>query len=195
MRLILTAPALLLVAGVLAGCGPKSAAVQAKAPAAAAPSGASAADTPADFILTPKGAPQRRDGYWEMASYTDTGTPMAKQFYCVGAGSEQKFNMFDALSSAGNCDKKDFKRTATGWTFETRCKVMSMTTTQSGTLSGDFQQTVQVDQTVTQDGDTQKGTIRGKRVGDCPAKFKPGDLVNAHGEKLANLLGFRRSAP
>ena len=68
-------------------------------------------------------------------------------------------------------------------------KLMDATTTQTGTISGDFQQSFLIDQTVSQGAHTQKGTIRGRRVGDCPAKFKPGDLVDAGGDKLGNLLG------
>lgn len=190
MRSACFLPTLLVAAGLLAGCSPKSGAGDAKAPAGGSgPAVAAASAPPADLVLTPKGAPQRRDGYWEMASYADTGTPMSKQFYCVGAGSEQKFSVFDALASVGDCDKRDFTRTPTGWTFATRCKLMDATTTQTGTISGDFQQSFLIDQTVTQGAHTQKGTIRGRRVGDCPAKFKPGDLVDAGGDKLGNLLG------
>jgi len=190
MRSVLTVLPILLAASALAGCGPKSAATDAKTSSqGSAPAVAAASATPADVVLTANGAPQRRDGYWEMASYADTGTPMAKQFYCVGAGSEQKYNLFDALASVGDCQKRDFKRTATGWTFETSCKLMNAATTQSGTISGDFQQAFRVDQTVSQGGSSQKGSIRGTRVGDCPSKFKPGDLVDSGGDRLGNLLG------
>jgi hypothetical protein len=190
MRSACLLPTLVVAASVLAGCGPKSATSDAKAPAGGSePAVAAASAAPADVVITPKGAPQRRDGYWEMASYADTGTPMSKQFYCVGAGSEQKYSLFDALASVGDCDKKDFKRTPAGWTFATRCQLMNATTTQTGTITGDFQQSFLIDQTVSQGAHTQKGTIRGRRVGDCPSKFKPGDLVDADGERLGNLLG------
>jgi len=33
-----------------------------------------------------------------------------------------------------------------------------------------------------------KGSIRGNRLGDCPAQFKPGDLVDGGGAKLGNML-------
>jgi len=188
MRSACVLPTLFVAASVLAGCGAKPGAGDAKAPARGS-GPAVAAAPPADVVLTPKGAPQRRDGYWEMASFADTGTPMAKQFYCVGAGSEQKFSLFDALASVGDCDKRDFTRTPTGWTFATRCKLMDATTTQTGTISGDFQQAFRVDQTVSQGASTQKGSIRGRRVGDCPSNFKPGDLVDADGGKIGNLLG------
>ncbi|MDB5481457.1 MAG: hypothetical protein JWO83_2510 [Caulobacteraceae bacterium] len=182
---------MLFVCGFLAGCGgPPNAADKSAAKDASSDAGGAAA-TPANLALTTAGAPQRRDGYWEMASFTDTGSPMTKQFLCVGAGSESKYSVFDQLASAGECSKKDFTRTATGWTFETRCKVMSYETVQKGTISGDFQQSYRIDQAVTQTPSTteNKGSIRGKRIGDCPAKYKPGDLVDKDGDKLGNMLG------
>ena len=143
----------------------------------------------AGIALTPAGAPKRRDGYWEMASFSDSGTPMAKQFLCVGAASEDKFSIFDQLAAVGDCNKKTFTRTATGWTFETRCQLMDAVTIQEGSISGDFQDNFRVDQTVTQaPASPIKGSIRGKRIGDCPAKFKAGDLVDSSGDVLGNMI-------
>jgi hypothetical protein len=193
MRSVSVVLPVLFAVGLLAGCTPKP---QAGGGAtAAAANGSPAADagpaaTPANVVMTPKGAPQRRDGYWQMASFSETGSPMSKQFLCVGAGSETKFSVFDQLASVGDCSKKDFTRTATGWTFETRCKLMDKETVQTGTIGGDFQQSFRIDQTVTQTPATViKGSIRGQRVGDCPAKFQPGDLVDGDGQKLGNMLG------
>jgi hypothetical protein len=185
MRALRIGLPVLLVCGLLAGCGkPHSAADKSAAKDPSAP-----AATPASVVMTPAGAPQRRDGYWEMTSVSVDGSPMAKQFLCVGAGSEDKYSVFDQLAQVGDCSKKDFTRMVTGWSFETRCKLMGAETVQKGTISGDFQQTFRIDQTVTQTPNTEiKGSIRGKRVGDCPAKFKPGDLVDGDGEKLANVM-------
>src|SRR5258706_13946850 len=120
----------------LAGCGNSSIASNSGATAAAADSPAA---TPANVSLTPKGAPRRADGFWEMASFDENGSPMAKQALCVGAGSEDKFSVFDQLTVMGNCSKQDFRRTSTGWTFETRCELMGTVAVQKGTISGDFQ--------------------------------------------------------
>jgi hypothetical protein len=167
----------------LAACGGSSSGTK------AADGAAAEAPTPAALALTPTGAPHRRDGYWEMASFSDRGTQMGKQFICVGGDSENRFSVFDQLAAVGDCNKRDFKRTATGWTFETRCQLMDKETVQKGTISGDFQQSFRVDQTVTQGADTAiTGSIRGQRIGDCPAKFKPGDLVDQGGDLLGNML-------
>jgi len=182
-----TAFSIAAAASVLAACGAPSTSdkTATKAAGAAAP----AAATPVTVATTPAGAPRRRDGYWEMASYGASGTQMGKQFLCVGAGSEDKFSIYDQLASAGDCSKKDFTRTPTGWAFETRCEMMKFVTVQKGVISGNFQDNFRVDQTVTQTPDTEiKGYILGRRVGDCPAPFAPGDLVDGDGSKIANML-------
>jgi hypothetical protein len=174
---------ILLLCGLVAGCG-KSPSADDGGKSAGAPTA-----TPATLAMTAAGAPKRRDGYWEMGSFSDSGAPMSKQFLCVGAGSEDKFSVFDQLASVGDCSKKTFTRTATGWTFETSCKLMDKVTVQQGTISGDFQDNFRVDQTVTQAPEPpNKGSVRGKRIGDCPAKFKPGDLVDGDGALLGNML-------
>lgn len=171
----------------LAGCGNSSTASNSGAVATTDMPAA----TPANVNLTPKGAPRRADGFWEMASFAEDGSPMAKQALCVGAGSEDKFSVFDQLTVMGNCSKQDFRRTATGWTFETRCELMGTVTVQKGTISGDFQQGFLVDQAVSQATETvRKGQIRGTRRGACPAKYKPGDLVDSDGDVLGNMVAY-----
>jgi hypothetical protein len=188
MRAQVMGAAALLAAGLLAGCGEKAG----SAGKAGSDSAAAAASTPADVAMTPKGAPKRADGYWEMASFGESGTQMGKQFYCVGEGSEDKVSLLDFLASTGACDKQAITRTAGGWAFETRCKMMGDTTVQTGTISGNFRDAFLIDQTVSQTGSSGnrslKGQVRGKRVGACPAKNKPGDLVDGDGSSIGNIL-------
>jgi hypothetical protein len=171
----------IVAAVVLTGCHPPG-----KTAASSGSEGAAA--TPANVALTPKGAPQRRDGYWEMATFTETGAPMRKQYICVDAASEKGFSIFDEINPLSDCAKREFTRTATGWTFESQCTLMKDVTVQKGTISGDFQQSFLVDQTVTEGDHVLKGTIHGKHIGACPAQFKPGDLVDGDGQKLGNML-------
>lgn len=171
----------------LAACGAPSGAEKA-AGTADAPKADAPTATPATVATNAAGAPRRRDGYWELASYGASGTQMGKQFLCVGAGSEDRFSIYDQLSSAGDCSKKDFVRTPAGWSFETRCAMMQMETVQKGAISGDFQNAFRVDQVVTQGTSEIKGSIIGRRIGDCPASFKAGDLVSDEGKLIANML-------
>jgi hypothetical protein len=178
----------LLAAGALAACGGASTDKSASNTALASAPEAPSQSTPANVALNAKGEPRRRDGYWELASFTEQGTPMQKQYLCVGGASEEKFSVFDQVDAAG-CGKQGFKRNASGWSFEMSCKTPYSNTAQKGTIGGDFQIGFLVRQTVTQNGTTMTGSIRGQRVGECPAQFKPGDLVDDHGGKIGNMLG------
>lgn len=189
MRSLPVAVSMFVAACALAGCGPPAAGKKAASEAGSTAGDATAAATPANVALTAKGAPHRRDGYWEMQSFDEHGTAMSKQYLCVGAGSEDRFSVFDQLADAGSCDKRDFVRTPTGWTFETRCKLMDAVTVQKGAISGDFQTGFRIDQTVTQGEINRKGSVRGKYAGACSAKYKPGDLVDDDGQVLGNMLG------
>ena len=185
----ITGVAALVAAALLSGCGAKSGAAD---KAGVGGASAAAASSPADVAMTSNGAPKRADGYWEMASYDERGNEMGKQLNCVGEGSEDKFSLLDFLSLVGDCDKKEISRTAGGWAFETRCKLMGDTTAQTGTMSGNFRDAFVIDQTVTQTDKsgsrTLKGQIRGKRLGACAAKYTPGDLVDADGSVITNVL-------
>jgi hypothetical protein len=148
---------------------------------------ADAAATPAAITLTPKGAPMRRAGYWQI---TRDEARAAGQFHCVDEASEAKFSLFDWLAMVGDCNKKEFTRTASGWNFDTKCTLMGMVTEQKGTLSGDFQDTYTIDQVVTTGrGVSEKGALHGKWLGQCPAGLKPGDFADSDGKKLGNVLG------
>lgn len=149
-------------------CGP----AEAPAPAADIASAPTPSPTPANLAATSSGGPKRADGFWE------TSLGSASQQYCVGADSEEKYSLVDELSLMGDCSKKDFKRSPAGWEFETVCEMMGVTTTQKGVISGDFQTNYTITQEVTSsDSGSRKGTIVARRLGDCPAPYKPGDLV------------------
>jgi hypothetical protein len=179
---------ILLGAGALAACGGASSDKGASRTGQGSTSDVPSQSTPANIALNAKGEPKRRDGYWELASFTEQGTPMRKQYLCVGGASEEKFSVFDQID-AGGCGKQGFKRNASGWSFEMSCKSPYSNTAQKGTVGGDFQNAFLVRQTVTQNGVTATGSIRGKWAGQCPAQFKAGDLVDGDGSKIGNMLG------
>ena len=160
-----------------------------KAPQESASAAPVVAGTPTNVAVTSKGAPRRADGYWQMNSFTSEGSPMMKQYYCVGADSEEKYSLFDQLTIMGNCDKSDFKRTSAGWNFDIQCAIMDQKMAQTGTIVGDFRNSFAMTTSVVENGGSPRtGRIEGKRVGECPAAFKPGDLVNDAGRKMMNLL-------
>ena len=188
MSALVNTLSLAVAACLLTGCGQPSGGAKTGAKDAGATSAAAVA-TPVAVATTPKGAPRRRDGYWEAVSYSDSGTEMQKQFLCVGANSEDSFSLFDQLTVMGNCSKTDFTRTASGWNFDISCEMMNIVSAQKGAIRGDFQNSYRVDLTVTETpGRVIKGSTVGRRIGECPAPFKPGDLVNERGTKLFNML-------
>ena len=153
----------------------------------AAPATAAAPAIPAQAAESPSNGPRRRDGYWEMRSLREDGSPRTTQFLCVGNGSENEFSIWDQLTIMGNCSRKELNRSGAGWTFEARCELFGNVMESRGTMSGDFRDRFRVDLTVVEDGRRQAGSIRGEHKGACPAPFKPGDLVS-DGRVLMNVL-------
>ena len=174
---------------VVAEAQAKAAAIYAQTGGAAiAPAGPKVAGPSAD----PGGSataedPRRRDGLWDMASYAEDGSPMARQSLCVGAGSEDKFSVWNQLTYFAECSRKSLTRSGAGWTFDTRCELMGMVNESKGTISGDFRDSFRVDQTIVTDGRPKTGSVRGVHKGACPAPFKPGDLI-VDGQVLMNVL-------
>ena len=172
------APAISL-ALLVGGCGQSTSAKKDEAPdskpgsaVTSAPPPAMAAAPMTTVPMTKAGGPKRADGFWEFKWGEAT-----KQ-YCVGDDSEEKYSLVDELSLLGDCSKKEFKRTARSWDFETVCVMMGVTTTQKGTITGDFKTNYTIDQQVTQSpGSSVKGQIVAHRIGDCPPQYKPGDMI------------------
>ena len=177
-----------------AGCKPTSPSGPVPAPESAdadgAPATAAAPPTTLEPVeTTADGAPRRRDGWWRMASLHEDGSPRDSQSLCVGAGSEDRFNVFEQMTMFADCSQKELTRSGAGWRFETRCDIGSgMTSESKGTISGNFRQGFRVEQTILFEGSTRAGAIVGEWKGECPAAYKPGDLVDKDGDVLMNLL-------
>jgi hypothetical protein len=71
--------------------------------------------------------------------------------------------------------------------------MMKIVTVQKGTISGDFQDNPHRSDRYPGTDTTIKGMIQGKRGGECPAKYKPGDLVDGHGDVLETYCPRRIS--
>jgi hypothetical protein len=185
------APAM--VALLLAGCGQSdtrsetAGGASASSVVADAEAKAAAIQAQTGGAATQSAVPKRRDGWWELASYTADCEPMARQNMCVGAGSEEGFSVFDQVNAVG-CENARYERAGPGWNFELSCELMGMKTASKGRITGDFSRSFRVDQTVTTDGSTRTGSIRGVHKGSCPAPFKAGDLVS-NGAVIMNVAG------
>lgn len=177
MRYVSAFIRLALSAGLLAGCD-----------GLPAVSTAEAATPPAESSATAhRGAPQRRSGWWEFASVTSTGRSLGTQGLCVTPATEAKFSAFDQITQerliGTRCARADFQRGSQGWTFDVACDtgiaadLGGGVVVSKGLIKGDFTTRYEVQMTVTQAGETHKGTVTALWKGACPAGRKPGDLA------------------
>jgi hypothetical protein len=174
-------------AWLLEGCGKD-------APIAAA----EAASAPAESLGTAHlGAPQRHSGWWEFAAVTTTGHSLGTQGLCVTPATEAKFSAFDQITQErliGNrCSRADFKSGAGGWTFDVACDTGISAdlgggiVTSKGIIKGDISTRYEVEMTITQAGESNKGKVTAAWKGACPAGRKPGDLA-VDGAVTLNVL-------
>ena len=176
---------LLLACAVLSGCGGNGTSIGNTSGEAQASNDPPATTTPANVAVTAKGIPRRADGWWEIRRVNPDGSDVGKQFLCVGGGSEDRLTVFDQVAPFSDCSKKEFKRTASGWSFDTQCSEVGIEVASKGTISGDFQQSYRADLTVEQSNTSpQAGSLLGKRVGECPAGVKGGAIANDKGRVI-----------
>ena len=131
--------------------------------------------------------PQRKPGLWETKSVGNEGETLAKQ--CVGAGTDQ--SVVGGLA-AGACSKMLVTKTATGYSVETECTVGQIKASGSSVITGDFQTSVRTEGTTEisgmpgQAGPVERRlVVEAKRVGDCAAGQKPGDIIMPDGKVIS----------
>ena len=142
--------------------------------------------------------PQRKPGYWEqtMTMAGPKGMTMKSQF-CTDAAVEKSINAFGQSASQSMCSKNSFRRTPTGYAFDSTCKVGKGVSNSSGTATGDFAKgyTINMISKTTPPpapgmGETRM-TIAAKWLGPCPAGRKPGDMVMPGG-MVVNMANMGR---
>jgi hypothetical protein len=163
---------------------------------------ATAADEPASSRSTPtatahRGAPRRKDGWWEFSSVTSTGRTVGTQNLCVTAATEAVFSSFDQITQerliGTKCSKAEFTQESGAWKFDTACDtgipaaIGGGIVTSVGTLSGDLTSKYSIELTVKQGGETNHGKITAAWKGRCPAQRKAGDL-EVNGVLQTNIL-------
>jgi hypothetical protein len=144
-----------------------------------------------------RGAPQRKDGWWEFASVTSTGRSLGTQGLCVSKDTEAVFSAFDQITQelliGTRCSKANFHPAAGGFEFDTACDtgipadLGGGIVTSKGNITGDVATRYSIDMTVTQAGETNHGRITAAWKGACPTPRKPGDLT-VDGEMRLNIL-------
>lgn len=128
--------------------------------------------------------PQRKPGLWESKSTTAEGETVAKQ--CVGEGTDKAAV---GVMTGKACAKNEVTKTADGYAVETECAMGPIKAAGKGTITGDFESLVRTE-TVTvltgapgQSGPIERKTvIEARRLGDCEAGQKPGDIILPDGK-------------
>ena len=131
--------------------------------------------------------PQRKPGLWETKSIGAEGQTIAKQ--CVGPGTDQA--AMGALAG-GACSKTQITKTATGYSVATECAMGAIKASGSSVITGDFQTQMRTEGSTTltgmpgQSGPAErKIVVEARRLGDCEAGQKPGDIIMPDGKVIS----------
>lgn len=131
--------------------------------------------------------PTRKPGLWE-SSVAAAGAPAStKVKQCID---EKTDKLAEAATTPGaTCAKREIRKVAAGYEIESACTIQGMTAEAKGLITGDFVSLVKLDMTTTikglpqmPGGMTQKMAIEARRLGDCGADQKPGDIVMPDGK-------------
>lgn len=124
-------------------------------------------------------APKRQAGLWTFTDIAVNGDELSVDKLCVGEKSEARYSAFQQIGNGGTCTKREFTKTAGGYSYVTVCGVPDMKpVTTRGTLTGDVATGYTLEETLdlSVNGDDQK--LVAKRVGECPAELTDGQMKN-----------------
>lgn len=131
--------------------------------------------------------PQRKPGLWESKSVGEQGEVVAKQ--CVGPDTDRALV---GSMAGGTCSKMLVTKTATGYAVETECAMGPIKASGSSVVTGDFQTSVRTEGTTKLTGMPGQPTpverklvVETKRLGECAAGQKPGDIIMPDGKVIS----------
>lgn len=131
--------------------------------------------------------PQRKPGLWETKSTGSEGETTARQ--CVGPATDQPIA---GGLPAGACSKILVTKTATGYAVETECAVGQIKASGSSVITGDFETSVRTEGLTRLSGMPgqsapleRKLTVEARRLGECEAGQKPGDIIMPDGKVIS----------
>ena len=138
--------------------------------------------------------PPRAPGQWEMSIQVDTAA-MPPQIIrmCLDAETDKMLNDRFGGMASHMCSRQEQKKDGDSIVLESDCRVGDMTTSSHTVVTGDFNSAytmktdvkmsgsnaprgVQAGMAAAQGPMTQQTTINAKRVGECAAGAKPGDI-------------------
>lgn len=140
--------------------------------------------------------PKRKSGLWEIK--TSQG-PQGKGAPPPGAGADLQLCIDEKTDNAvqqqaagmtkQNCSKQEMKRTATGMTVDSVCKLGDTTATTHSVFTGSFDSAYKVETKSTYDPPMMgmkegSAVIEAKWIGPCKADQRPGDMILGNGMKI-----------
>jgi hypothetical protein len=138
--------------------------------------------------------PARKAGLWESKTVSAEGNVTARQ--CIDEKTDQ---MAQGALGAGQCSKRDFVKTSTGYRGETECKIGPISASGTSVITGDFASKVHLDVDTTLTGvPGMKEPVRRKMVidasylGPCEAGQNPGDIILPDGKIVKMPQGAGR---
>ena len=138
--------------------------------------------------------PVRKAGLWESKTVSAEGNTTARQ--CIDEKTDQ---MAQGALGAGQCSKRDFVKTSTGYKGETECKIGPISASGTSVITGDFGRMVLMDVETTLTGiPGAKEPVRRKMVidatylGPCEAGQSPGDIILPDGKIVKMPQGVGR---
>jgi hypothetical protein len=144
--------------------------------------------------------PPRKPGQWEMSIQVDTAA-MPPQIIrmCLDAETDKLLNAKFGGMASKMCSRQDQKKDGDSIVLESECRIGDMTTSSHTVVTGDFDSAYTMKTDVKMSGSnaprgiqgtmpegpmSQATTISAKRVGDCAAGFKPGDIDLGEGRTV-----------
>jgi len=130
-------------------------------------------------------APARKPGLWEVKTTIEgQGRPVTVQ-QCIDAATDQMLQSSTGPFSAPLCEEREVKKSDSGMTIDSRCKLKGGVASAHAAVTGSFDSAYTM--TVTAEGGELppiKMTSEGKWLGACAAGQQPGDVVMANGIKV-----------
>lgn len=136
--------------------------------------------------------PARKPGLWTVTmTIQGHNTPPMKSEHCVDAETDKLMNNF-AGGTGKDCTKVDLQKTATGYVFDSTCRIAGAASHSHGTITGSMDSAYTIDVTSERDGGAARPglpaqthmTIAAQWAGACKAGQKPGDMVMPNGMTL-----------
>jgi len=134
--------------------------------------------------------PNRKPGLWEVKINAGAQMPAMTMQQCTDASTDKDMSTTFSPMAKEICSRQDMKKTATGMTIDSTCKIGGVDSTSHTEINGDFNSAYTVKVT-TQSSNAPAGapreastTMEAKWTGPCKADQKPGDMIMPGGVKI-----------